>query len=93
MNKVSTSSSDAGTYDIFAAHWPNASEEEGKPLNDATKYVASRSRPKLDGGLSVLIEGDTPEAIAALKKNEDGPELQEHGSRQPDPDPHALRPG
>ena len=33
------------TYDIFAAYWPNAPEEAGgKPLNDATKYVASRSR-------------------------------------------------
>ena len=31
------------TYDIFAAHWPHASDEAGaKPLNDATKYVASR---------------------------------------------------
>ena len=31
------------TYDIFAAYWPQASEEQGaKPLNDATKYVASR---------------------------------------------------
>jgi len=37
------------TYDIFAAHWPKAPEEAGgKPLNDATKYVASRGRPALD---------------------------------------------
>ena len=37
------------TYDIFAAHWPHASEEAGaKPLNDATKYVASRSHPTLE---------------------------------------------
>lgn len=56
------------TYDIFAAHWPNASEEDGaKPLNDATKYVASRSHPTLAWGPSVLIEGDAAEAIAALK--------------------------
>ncbi len=39
------------TYDIFAAHWPHASEEEGaKPLNDAAKYVASRSHPTLEWG-------------------------------------------
>ncbi|MEA2579308.1 MAG: hypothetical protein QOE83_200 [Actinomycetota bacterium] len=68
------------TYDIFAAYWPNASEEQGaKPLNDATKYVASRSRPALEWDRSVLIEGDAAEGIAALKK-EDGPELQVHGS-------------
>jgi dihydrofolate reductase len=68
------------TYDIFASYWPNAPEEAGaKPLNDATKYVASRSRPTLEWGPSVLIEGDAAEGIAALKK-EDGPELQALGS-------------
>src|ERR671916_1182992 len=68
------------TYDIFAAHWPHASEEAGaKPLNDATKYVASRGRPTLEWSNSVLIEGDAAEGIAALKQ-EDGPELQVHGS-------------
>jgi dihydrofolate reductase len=68
------------TYDIFAAYWPHASEESGaKPLNDATKYVVSRSRPKLEWAKSVLVEGDAAEGIAALKKT-DGPELQVHGS-------------
>jgi dihydrofolate reductase len=68
------------TYDIFAAHWPHATEEAGaKPLNDATKYVASRSHPTLEWNNSVLIQGDAAEGIAALKK-EDGPELQVHGS-------------
>jgi len=68
------------TYDIFAAYWPNAPEEAGgKPLNDATKYVASRGRPTLEWSNSVLIEGDAAEGIAALKQ-QDGPELQVHGS-------------
>jgi dihydrofolate reductase len=68
------------TYDIFAAHWPNAPEEEGaKPLNDATKYVAARSQPTLEWSNSVLLGGDAADAIAALKQ-EDGPELQVHGS-------------
>jgi dihydrofolate reductase len=68
------------TYDIFAAHWPNASEEDGaKPLNDATKHVASRTRPTLEWANSVLIEGDAADGIAALKQ-QDGPELQVHGS-------------
>jgi dihydrofolate reductase len=68
------------TYDIFAAYWPHATDQPGaKPLNDATKYVVSRSRPTLDWNESVLIEGDAAEGIAALKQ-EDGPELQVHGS-------------
>jgi dihydrofolate reductase len=68
------------TYDIFAAHWPHASDADGaKPLNDATKYVASRSRPTLEWRNSVLIEGDVAEGVAALKQ-QDGPELQVHGS-------------
>ncbi len=68
------------TYDIMAAYWPHASEEEGaKTFNDATKYVASRNRPTLEWSNSVLIEGDAADGIAALKA-EDGPELQVHGS-------------
>jgi len=68
------------TYDIFAAHWPHAPEEEGAKLfNDATKYVASRSRPTLEWSNSLPIEGDAAEGIAALKR-EEGPELQVHGS-------------
>ena len=68
------------TYDIFAAYWPHAPEEAGaKPLNDATKYVVSRSHPKLAWERSILIDGDAAEGIAELKK-EDGPELQVHGS-------------
>ena len=68
------------TYDIFAAYWPHALEEQGgKPLNDATKYVASRSPRQLDWQNSVQIEGDVAEGVAALK-NGDGPELQVHGS-------------
>jgi len=68
------------TYDIFAAYWPHATDDAGaKPLNDATKYVASRSHPTLAWSNSVLIEGDAAEGIAPLKK-EDGLELQVHGS-------------
>jgi dihydrofolate reductase len=68
------------TYEIFAAHWPYATDDPGaKPLNDATKYVASRTLRSLDWSKSVLIEGDVSEGVAALKQ-QDGPELQVHGS-------------
>ena len=68
------------TYDIFAGFWPDAPEEEGaKVFNEATKYVASRSRPTLEWSNAVLIEGDAAEGVAKLKE-QDGPELQVHGS-------------
>ena len=67
------------TYDIFAAHWPHSDEEVATPLNDATKYVASRGRPALTWENSVLLEGEAGEAVARLKQTE-GPDLQVHGS-------------
>ena len=68
------------TYDVFASYWPTAPEEAGgKPLNDATKYVASRGKPDLSWERSVLLEGDVGERVAELKAS-DGPELQVHGS-------------
>jgi dihydrofolate reductase len=69
------------TYEIFAAHWPHAKDDPAaKPLNDATKYVASRTLRSLDWSNSVLIDGDVGDGVAALKK-EDGPELQVHGKK------------
>ena len=68
------------TYDIMAACWPTAPDEDGAGVfNNATKYVASRGRPNLTWSNSVLIEGDAADGLAALKQ-EDGPELQVHGS-------------
>ena len=65
------------TYDIMAAYWPNAPEEEGGRVFN--EDVASRGRPTLEWSNSVLIEPDAAAGLAALKA-EDGPELQVHGS-------------
>jgi dihydrofolate reductase len=67
------------TYEIFAAHWPHSDEPGAAELNRATKYVASRTLDRLDWENSMLLEGDVGEAVARLKE-EDGPELQVHGS-------------
>jgi dihydrofolate reductase len=67
------------TYEIFAAHWPYVDDPGATALNEATKYVASRTLPNLEWQNSVLLEGDVTEAIAELKR-QDGPELQVHGS-------------
>jgi dihydrofolate reductase len=68
------------TYDIFASFWPNQSDDAGgKPLNEATKYVASRGNPELSWDKSVQLTGDVVQAILELKQG-NGPELQIHGS-------------
>ena len=67
------------TYEIFAAHWPQAREEPAEQLNAAKKYVASRTLSSLEWENSELLEGDVAYATARLKE-EDGPELQVHGS-------------
>jgi dihydrofolate reductase len=67
------------TYEIFAAHWPHTDDPGAEELNSATKHVASRTLTELEWKNSELIEGDVPEGVRALKQ-EDGPELQVHGS-------------
>jgi dihydrofolate reductase len=67
------------TYEIFAAHWPHSDEPEAEPLNSATKHVASTTLSDLAWENSKLIEGGVPSGVRALKE-QDGPELQVHGS-------------
>jgi dihydrofolate reductase len=67
------------TYEIFAAHWPHSDEPGSEELNSARKYVASRTLDSVEWNNSTLLEGDAAEAVAKLKQ-EDGPEIQVHGS-------------
>jgi dihydrofolate reductase len=67
------------TYEIMAAHWPNATEPPAELLNNATKHVASTTLTRLEWENSRLIEGDVASGIQRLKE-EDGPELQVPGS-------------
>jgi dihydrofolate reductase len=68
------------TYEIFAAHWPQVSNDPiADALNGATKHVASRSLASVNWKHSTLIRGDLAEAVARLKRV-DGPEIQVHGS-------------
>jgi dihydrofolate reductase len=67
------------TYEIFAAHWPYTDEPPAELFNSITKYVASTTRKELEWQNSKLIEGDVPAAVRALKE-QDGSELQVHGS-------------
>jgi dihydrofolate reductase len=73
------------TYEIFAAHWPNASEEEqvlAEPLNAKPKYVATRTLAEpLAWQNSTVLQGDVGDAVAGLKQ-EDGEDLHLIGSSQ-----------
>jgi dihydrofolate reductase len=70
------------TYEIFAAHWPHANASEdpfAARINNAKKYVASKTLTKLDWNNSELIKGDAWNEIKKIKE-QDGPEIQVHGS-------------
>ena len=74
------------TYEIFAAHWPFVKNDPDKlnamaadRLNGARKYVVSKTLVKADWENSTLIKDDALKAIATLKE-QNGPEIQVHGS-------------
>jgi dihydrofolate reductase len=60
-----------GTYEIFAAHWPNAPKEQqmlAEPMNTLPKYVASTTLAEpLEWQNSTLLRGDIADAVGALK--------------------------
>jgi Dihydrofolate reductase len=64
------------TYEIFAAYWPNAPEEErvvGEPLNTKPKHVASRTLSEpLEWQNSTLLRGDVADAVVKLKREDAG---------------------
>jgi dihydrofolate reductase len=70
------------TYDIFAAHWPYVTDPH-EPIagvfNRVTKYVASRSNPRLTWQSSQLLGTDIVASLTKLK-GEDGPDLLVQGS-------------
>jgi dihydrofolate reductase len=66
------------TFEVFAAYWPYH-QEEGAGINKAIKYVASNTLTKHEWSRSVFLSGDVVTEINMLKQ-QDGPELQVHGS-------------
>jgi dihydrofolate reductase len=69
------------TYDIFAAFWPTAKQDQevAKPFNSTKKYVVSEKPFNLSWSNSILITGDVVAQIKKLKEQE-GPDLWVHGS-------------
>ena len=66
------------TFEIFASYWPYH-VDEGPGINKATKYVASNTLTSHDWNKSVFLKGNVVDEIKKLKQ-QDGPELQVHGS-------------
>lgn len=73
------------TWEIFAAYWPNAPEEEqviAEPLNTKPKYVASRTlSDPLEWQNSTVLQGDVADAVSALKQ-QDGADVHVIGSAE-----------
>jgi dihydrofolate reductase len=66
------------TFDIFASYWPNH-PEEGAAINNAKKCVASNTLTQHEWKNSAFLNGNVVDEIQKLKQQE-GPELQVHGS-------------
>jgi dihydrofolate reductase len=58
------------TYEIFAGYWPYAPADDpiAARLNEAPKYVASRSLDSVGWKSSTLLKGDLAEEVARLKE-------------------------
>jgi dihydrofolate reductase len=68
------------TYEIFAAHWPYVKNDPfADTMNEARKYVVTRTMGSPNWKNSVMITGDVVDRFRELKEL-DGPELQVHGS-------------
>ncbi len=62
------------TYEIMAAHWPNAPSDDpfAEHLNNVQKYVASRTLTEVTWRNTTLLRGDVAEAVARLKEQPGG---------------------
>jgi dihydrofolate reductase len=69
------------TYDIFAAYWPKMGTDNpaAAGLNKAKKFVASTTLKKPEWANTIVLKNNVVSEIKKLKE-QDGPEIQVHGS-------------
>lgn len=62
------------TYEIFAAYWPHAGEEDptAAKLNNSPKYVATRTLDHADWKNTTLFRGDVAREVTELKSKVGG---------------------
>lgn len=66
------------TYEIFASYWPDH-ESDWPGINQVTKYVASNTLSTNSWNNTVFLKGNIEQEVKKLKQ-QDGPDLQVHGS-------------
>jgi len=66
------------TFEIFASYWPDH-ENEWPGINRVTKYVASNTLSSHSWSNTVFLKDNIEDQIKKLKQ-QDGPDLQVHGS-------------
>jgi dihydrofolate reductase len=66
------------TFEIFASYWPEH-ENEWPGINQVTKYIASNTLSSHSWNNTVFLKENIEEQIKKLKQ-QDGPDLQVHGS-------------
>jgi dihydrofolate reductase len=66
------------TYEIFASYWPDH-EKDWPGINQVTKYVASKTLSAPAWNNTVVLKENIEDQINKLKQ-QDGPDLQVHGS-------------
>jgi dihydrofolate reductase len=70
------------TYEIFSSYWPKVTDPDNPiatKLNQAPKYVASRTLKSADWHNTTILQGDGVDAVRNLKQQE-GDELHIWGS-------------
>ena len=67
------------TYEGFAAAWPSRDGEFADKFNTMPKYVVSSTLENPEWNNSTVLNGDVPEEVAKLKREQDG-EIVVHGS-------------
>jgi dihydrofolate reductase len=70
------------TYEEFAASWPLVGDDNpvAASFNRVPKYVASRTLTTAGWRGSTVLTGDVAQAVAELKQQPGGGEIQVHGS-------------
>jgi dihydrofolate reductase len=66
------------TFEIFAGYWPQH-EDTWPGINTMTKYVASNTLTSSDWNNTVFLNANVADKVRQLKQ-QDGPDLQVHGS-------------
>jgi dihydrofolate reductase len=67
------------TYEGFAEAWPSRDGEFADKFNTMPKYVVSSTLEDPEWTNSTVLEGDFPESVAKLRREEDG-DIVVHGS-------------